>query len=451
MPTGRHDSGWQGFRSAATPVGGQAGDPVAMPPGRGSSPLVASLRAPVPPDRRPFAGSSENDPAPILRCDFSSEEVRRDVARRRGGTIPDRPDDWPFVGSAVRTDVLTDTGDRSAQRTLREPGDPDVSVGARRRRTPKNERPLMARPAQIAANRRNSKCSTGPSPASRARTRFNGLKHGLRSEHPVLPGEKQEEFDAEWDAWFDDWKPITHTRTCRPRRRARRGQLEALPPTSGSRRPGSPRRPRTSPTRSRPSGTTPSRGGCTCSRTCRPRRPTDSVATSAAWSGSSRSSGGRLGRAVEVGLDVTGEDHHDRLPPTCWGHKAGSGAGGDRAAGRWRAPPGSSASSAPPGAPPWDEAAVGRRPRLVHAAPWPTTGPASGPAPEAVGGGRRPGTAPRPSAPERVEECPARRRGKYGGLRGAGGSGGGWTWGLRPTSKEAYVLHRYEMGRTRSR
>ena len=44
------------------------------------------------------------------------------------------------------------------------------------------------------------------------RTRFNGLKHGLRAEQVVLPGESREEFEAEKQAWFDDWKPATHTR-----------------------------------------------------------------------------------------------------------------------------------------------------------------------------------------------------------------------------------------------
>ena len=41
---------------------------------------------------------------------------------------------------------------------------------------------------------------------------MNGLKHGLRAVHVVLPGEREEEFDAERDAWFGDWQPITHTR-----------------------------------------------------------------------------------------------------------------------------------------------------------------------------------------------------------------------------------------------
>ena len=68
----------------------------------------------------------------------------------------------------------------------------------------------MASPAQIAANRRNSRRSKGPRRTEA--TRYNGLKHGLCAVHVILPGEREEEFDAERDAWFGDWQPITHTR-----------------------------------------------------------------------------------------------------------------------------------------------------------------------------------------------------------------------------------------------
>ncbi len=86
-----------------------------------------------------------------------------------------------------------------------EPGD-DAN---RRGKVPSWQAPPRSPPIS-----RNSpgKCSTGPSPASRARTRYNGLKHGLCAANPVIPGERQEEFDAERDAWFGDWQPITHTR-----------------------------------------------------------------------------------------------------------------------------------------------------------------------------------------------------------------------------------------------
>ncbi|QEH38486.1 hypothetical protein OJF2_70890 [Aquisphaera giovannonii] len=46
----------------------------------------------------------------------------------------------------------------------------------------------MATAAQIAANRRNAQKSTGPrTKAGKARSRLNGLKHGLCVRHPVMP------------------------------------------------------------------------------------------------------------------------------------------------------------------------------------------------------------------------------------------------------------------------
>jgi len=68
----------------------------------------------------------------------------------------------------------------------------------------------MATREQIEANRKNAKKSTGPGRTDR--TRFNGLKHGLRAEQVVLPGEDRAEFEAEKQAWLDDWRPRTHTR-----------------------------------------------------------------------------------------------------------------------------------------------------------------------------------------------------------------------------------------------
>jgi hypothetical protein len=68
----------------------------------------------------------------------------------------------------------------------------------------------MATREQIEANQTNAKKSTGPKVTER--TRFNGLTHGLRSEQVVLPGESRDEFEAERQAWFDDWKPMSHTR-----------------------------------------------------------------------------------------------------------------------------------------------------------------------------------------------------------------------------------------------
>ncbi len=68
----------------------------------------------------------------------------------------------------------------------------------------------MATRAQIEANRRNSRLSTGPKDTSL--TRFNGLKHGLCAVEVGLPGEDPAEVQAEFDGWRDDWRPMTHTR-----------------------------------------------------------------------------------------------------------------------------------------------------------------------------------------------------------------------------------------------
>jgi hypothetical protein len=71
----------------------------------------------------------------------------------------------------------------------------------------------MASQKQIAANQQNALKSTGPkSRPGKDKTRFNGLKHGLRAEQVVIPGESHAEFEAERQAWIDDWKPQSHTR-----------------------------------------------------------------------------------------------------------------------------------------------------------------------------------------------------------------------------------------------
>ena len=136
--------------------------------------------------RRPGQARSENDPARDYE-DVPSECVRRDV--RAAGDEP------------------------------------------RRRRTPRGEGQAMATREQIEANRKNAKKSTGPRDTDR--TRFNGLKHGLRAEQVVLPGEDPAAFRAEVEAWFDDWRPRSpHPR---PADRARRGRLVAAPPRHGLR------------------------------------------------------------------------------------------------------------------------------------------------------------------------------------------------------------------------
>ena len=92
----------------------------------------------------------------------------------------------------------------------------DLRVGAsnRARRTPSRgtpgDRPWPRRPRSRRTARTPAK-STGPKSGT-DRTRFNGLKHGLCAEQVVLPGEDPAAFEAEKQAWFDDWKPATHTR-----------------------------------------------------------------------------------------------------------------------------------------------------------------------------------------------------------------------------------------------
>ena len=68
----------------------------------------------------------------------------------------------------------------------------------------------MATKAQIEANRKNARKSTGPKDTDL--TRFNGLTHGLCAGQVVIPGECRDEFDAWRNAWFGDWRPMTHTR-----------------------------------------------------------------------------------------------------------------------------------------------------------------------------------------------------------------------------------------------
>ncbi len=68
----------------------------------------------------------------------------------------------------------------------------------------------MATKAQIEANRKNARRSTGPKDTSLSR--FNGLKHGLCAVEVGLPGEDPAEVQAEFDGWRGDWRPMTHTR-----------------------------------------------------------------------------------------------------------------------------------------------------------------------------------------------------------------------------------------------
>ena len=74
---------------------------------------------------------------------------------------------------------------------------------------------------QREASRANGKNSRGPvTPEGKNKSRFNGLKHGLRAEHVVLPGDDPAAFEAEKQARFDDWTPRSHTRAILVERRA---------------------------------------------------------------------------------------------------------------------------------------------------------------------------------------------------------------------------------------
>ena len=67
----------------------------------------------------------------------------------------------------------------------------------------------MASEKQIAANRRNATSSTGPkSAAGKQVARMNALKHGLQSEHVVIPGEDPEEFEALLSGIEEDYQPV---------------------------------------------------------------------------------------------------------------------------------------------------------------------------------------------------------------------------------------------------
>src|SRR3954469_25069620 len=60
-------------------------------------------------------------------------------------------------------------------------------------------------PARLAANRANSKRSTGPrSPEGKAVSKFNGLVHGMRAESDILPGEDSRELQRRIDVWADE-------------------------------------------------------------------------------------------------------------------------------------------------------------------------------------------------------------------------------------------------------
>ena len=66
----------------------------------------------------------------------------------------------------------------------------------------------MASEKKIEANRRNAQKSTGPKSAEgKSRSRFNALKHGMRANLLVLPGEDALACQGRVDGWIDSLKP----------------------------------------------------------------------------------------------------------------------------------------------------------------------------------------------------------------------------------------------------
>jgi hypothetical protein len=73
----------------------------------------------------------------------------------------------------------------------------------------------MASPAQIAANRLNSRKSTGPtSEAGLAVSRFNALKSGIDAKSQVIPGEDPAEFEALAENYRRQFQPATPVEIC---------------------------------------------------------------------------------------------------------------------------------------------------------------------------------------------------------------------------------------------
>ena len=66
----------------------------------------------------------------------------------------------------------------------------------------------MATDAQIKANKRNAKKSTGPrTPEGKARVSENAVKHGLRAGRNVIKSESQAEFDHHRRRFFAELGP----------------------------------------------------------------------------------------------------------------------------------------------------------------------------------------------------------------------------------------------------
>src|SRR3954462_8173203 len=70
------------------------------------------------------------------------------------------------------------------------------------------KRPISA--ARLAANRTNSRRSTGPrTPLGKSVSKLNGLVHGMRAESDILPGEDPEELELRIATWADELGAVT--------------------------------------------------------------------------------------------------------------------------------------------------------------------------------------------------------------------------------------------------
>ena len=99
--------------------------------------------------------------------------------------------------------------EHAARKAERKAGFPTQTI------TPAVEQPKpepVAKPepseAQLAANRANALLSTGPSPASFAKTSQNALKHGLTGRAVVLPGEDAALYEARMLAYQQEFQPV---------------------------------------------------------------------------------------------------------------------------------------------------------------------------------------------------------------------------------------------------
>src|SRR3954452_9239039 len=76
------------------------------------------------------------------------------------------------------------------------------------RKAPRPKRILSEK--ELEARRRNSKRSTGPrTDQGKSISRFNNLKHGLRAEQVILPGEDEEAYQKRLQSWTEEMAPET--------------------------------------------------------------------------------------------------------------------------------------------------------------------------------------------------------------------------------------------------